>query len=430
MYKKIVLDNGLRIISNNLSRREAVSLGIWIGVGGRFEADSNKGISHYLEHILFKGSKKYSCTLIKESIEGRGGSLNGFTSEEYTCYLVKVLKNNLYPSLEILTDMVLNPLLDRDEINKERTVIMEEIKMYKDLPQYHVLEILDSLLFPGQPLGENLAGTFDTVGRIQASALSNFQKQFYTPANTVVCVCGTFKIDELIKKIEALFNTKTKSEQISPLAAEAKQESPQIKFTYKQTEQSHLAIGFRSYSRSHPDRFVLNLLHIIMGANMSSRLFQEVREKRGLAYSIGTAVKSFSDAGAFIVHAGVDNSRIEKALDIIVEELERIKKTLDGAELQRAKDFYLGQLTMALEDVADHMLFMGEATITLDKVYTLKEINDAVAAVSVSDIKRVAADIFVLDRIHLSLIGPLKKRLEANLTRFLSSILRRGGGKL
>ncbi|MBU2540960.1 MAG: insulinase family protein [Candidatus Omnitrophica bacterium] len=408
MYKKVRLPNGLRIIVKNLSDREAVSLGIWIGVGGRFEQDLNKGISHYLEHILFKGSKKYTCRSIKETIEGKGGSLNGFTSEEYTCYLVKVLKENLYQALEILSDMVLYPRLEDLEINKERTVIIEEIKMYKDLPQYHVLEILDSLIFPSHPLGQNLAGTLESVASIDRCALDDFQRKFYKPSNIVISVCGAFKIEELIKKIETIFIAKDKADHIKPLASGKQKTSPQVKFVSKQIEQSHLAIGFRSYSRSHPDRHAIDLLHVIMGANMSSRLFQEVREKRGLAYSIGTTAKRFSDSGAFIVHAGVDNSKVAEAVDVIIEELEKIKKSLNVAELKRAKDFLLGQLTIALEDVADHMLFMGEATISLNKVDTLDQIKDMVSKINTQDIKRVAGEIFNLEKINLSGIGPFK----------------------
>ncbi len=406
MHKKISLDNGLRIIAKVMPAREAVSLGIWIAVGGRFEEKSISGISHYLEHMLFKGSKKYSCREIKETIEGKGGSLNGFTAEEYTCYLVKVLEKNADESLQILSDMVLYPTLDAVEIDKERTVIMEEIKMYKDLPQYHVLEILDLLLWPNHPLGQNLAGSIESVSNIDRNKLSFFQGKFYQPANIVISICGAFNLDKLTKQIKKIFNAKDKPQSESALAVTDSLTKPQVNCFTKPTEQSHLAIGFRSYNRSHPERFCVDLLHVILGANMSSRLFQEVREKRGLAYSIGTNIKRFKDSGAFLIHAGVDNLKVEESVDVIVAELENIKDKVSDAELKRAKDFYLGQLIMALEDVSDNMLFMGESMITLDKVYTLAQIKEAVKKITGSDIKRVARDTLDIGKINLAIISP------------------------
>ncbi|MEW6009120.1 MAG: pitrilysin family protein [Candidatus Omnitrophota bacterium] len=406
MHKKITLDNGLRIIAKVMPSREAVSLGIWIAVGGRFEEKDVSGISHYLEHMLFKGSKKYSCREIKETIEGKGGSLNGFTAEEYTCYLVKVLEKNVYESLEILSDMVLNPTLDSIEIDKERTVIMEEIKMYKDLPQYHVLEILDLLLWPNHPLGQNLTGSIESVTNIDKNKLYSFQRKFYQPENIVISLCGAFNLKKITQQIKKTFNSKDRLKPESPLAVTDSLSRPQVNCLSKPTEQSHLAIGFRSYNRSHPERFCVDLLHVILGANMSSRLFQEVREKRGLAYSIGTNIKRFKDSGAFLIHAGVDNFKVESAVDVIVAELENIKQKMNDSELKRAKDFYLGQLIMALEDVSDNMLFMGESIISLDKVYTLAQIKNIVKKITCGDIKRVGRDILDIGKINLALISP------------------------
>ncbi|MDI6606695.1 MAG: pitrilysin family protein, partial [Candidatus Omnitrophota bacterium] len=285
-YQKSALDNGLKLVSYNMPQRQSLALGIWIKVGGRFEDAGNKGISHFLEHLLFKGTKKYSCRKIKESIEGVGGTLNAFTSEEVTCYLVKLPAAYQDLALDILSDMVLNPSLPAEEVEKERTVILEEIKMYKDLPQSYVHELLEGLLWPGQPLGMNIAGTFESVAGIKREEISLFRENHYTAPNIVISAAGLLEHEQLLEKIKGMFSSPAKKQLNQFLPAKDKQAKPQLKILHKETEQSHLALGFHSLRRDHPLRYALSLLHIILGANMSSRLFNEVREKRGLAYEI------------------------------------------------------------------------------------------------------------------------------------------------
>lgn len=411
MYKKTKLDNGLKIVTCSMPDMSSVAIGIWINVGGRYENAQNKGVAHYLEHLLFKGSKKYTLRQIKESIEGLGGSLNAFTSEEFTCYLVKAPSRHMGISLDILSDMVLNPLIPPQEVEKERTVIIEEIKMYKDLPQSHVYELLDELMWPKQPLGLSIAGSIETVSRMSRQDIYDFQKNHYTMPNMIVAASGNLKHQDLAKSVEKIFNDKLHRQKNAFLPVEEKQKKPQLKIFDKSTEQTHLALGFHGLRRDHPDRFALALLHIIMGANMSSRLFNEVREKKGLAYEIGTQAKFFHDTGAFLVHAGIDNKKVTLAIKLILKELAKVKKELVLAgELKRAKDFYLGQLMLALEDTMDHMLWIGESTASLDKVYTWQDIEKNIKKVSVADIKRVAADIFKENNLNLSLIGPLERQ--------------------
>jgi len=410
MYKKTVLNNGIKIVSYPMNSMESASLGLWINVGGRYETEEYKGIGHFLEHLLFKGSKKYSCRKIKESIEGVGGSLNGFTSEELTCYLVKIPALYLDLALNILSDMVINPLLPQEEIDKERTVIQEEIKMYKDLPQSYVHELLDELLWPGQPLGMSIIGSTESVGKINRKELYSYQQHYYTPLNIVLSVCGKIKYDKFINKVERIF-IGMKSKNISAFSkSKEEQARPQLKIFAKDTEQTHLALGFNSFRRGHPLRYALSLLHIILGANMSSRLFNELREKRGLAYEIGTQVKRFHDTGAFVVHAGIDNRKLNDAVSLILKELEKIKDRLVSSdEFRRAKDFYLGQLMLALEDTMDHMLWIGESTATLDETYSLEDIIKEVNKIKREDIRHVARDIFKEEKLNLALIGPLKE---------------------
>ncbi|MEI6831418.1 MAG: pitrilysin family protein [Candidatus Omnitrophota bacterium] len=410
MYKKSKLANGLRLITKRINGVASLSLGIWINIGGRFESFKQKGISHFLEHLLFKGSKKYSCRAIKESIEGVGGSLNGFTSEELTCFLVKIPSRYLQTALAILSDMVLNPLLKPADVQKEKTVILEELKMYRDLPQSYVYELLDELLWPQQPLGAPVIGTVESVRGMTVDTLRSFQRMHYTPANIVISAAGLVEHDLLAKKVSAIFSKSSPGESNIFTAIKESQSEKQLKIFHKDTEQIHMALGFHSLKRDHPLRHAQALLHIILGANMSSRLFNEVREKRGLAYEIGTGIKRYSDTGAFLVHAGIDNAKILPCLELIFQELGKTKKKLVNVdEFKRAKEFYLGQLMLALEDTMEYMLWIGESTACLDKVYTLQDVINEVGKVNIEDLRQVAQQVFKQERINLALIGPIGK---------------------
>jgi len=386
-----------------------VALGIWIKVGGRHETSEYKGIAHFLEHLAFKGSKKYSYRKIKESIEGVGGSLNGFTSEELTCYLVKLPNLHLGLALDVLSDMVINPLLQPEEIEKERTVIQEEIKMYKDLPQSYVYELLDELLWPEQPLGMPIIGTNESTNRIKREELSLFKKQYYVPSNIVVSAAGLLEHNKFTNRIRSIFSSLKSNDVSLFLKVREEQHRSQLKLLHKDTEQTHLVLGFHSFRRDHPLRYALGLLHIILGANMSSRLFNELREKRGLAYEIGTQVKYFQDTGAFIVHAGIDNRKVNESVELILKELEKAKdKLVSIDEFKRAKEFYSGQLALSLEETLDHMLWIGESTATLGEVYSLKDITKKINKIKREDIREVADYIFKEKSLNLALIGPLK----------------------
>jgi predicted Zn-dependent peptidase len=411
MYRRHKLKNGLRLVAHRMSQRESLALGIWIRAGGRYESFKEKGISHFLEHILFKGTRHYSCRKIKESIEGVGGSLNGFTSEELTCYLVKIPSRYLKLALDILSDMVLYPALPAAEITKEKQVILEEIKMYRDLPQSYVYELLDELLWPKQPLGSPIIGSVASVSSISRKEIVSFKNNFYTPSNIVVSAAGSLDYDKFLKATERIFSSQVKLQLNNFIPAQETQEVPQLKLFPKETEQTHLALGFHAFKRDHPLRHALGILHVIMGANMSSRLFNELREKRGLAYEIGTQVKRFHDTGAFMVHAGIDNKKVEESISLILKELNRAKLSLPSVEeFRRAKEFYIGQLILALEVTLDHMLWIGESVATLDKVFTQEEIIREVKRVEPEDIRRVARSIFREENLSLALIGPLKHK--------------------
>jgi predicted Zn-dependent peptidase len=409
MYKITVLHNGLRVISHRMPTMQSIALGIWVKVGGRYESERNKGISHFLEHLLFKGSRKFSYRKLKESIEGVGGSLNGFTSEESTCYLTKIPSRHLEISWDVLSDMVLNPLLPAQEVEKERAVILEEIKMYKDQPQVYVYDLLDALLWPGQPLGTPIIGTMDSIAKMKRKEILSFKERFYTPLNLVVSAAGQLKHDKLVRLAQKTF-VRAKEGPVSDFVkVKENQEAPSLKIFHKKTEQTHMALGFHSLKRDHSLRHALGILNVVLGANMSSRLFNEVREKRGLAYEIGTLVKRYLDTGVFLVHAGIDNAKIQEAVPLILGQLKVCKNELIGRdEFRRAKEFYLGQLILALEDTLDHMLWIGEYTTCLGRAYTLNEIIKEVGQVKREDVRMAARAVFQERKLNMALIGPLQ----------------------
>ncbi len=416
MRKVTTLDNKLRIVTQRLKDRDSVSVGVWFGVGGRYENPQNKGVAHFMEHMAFKGSRNYSCEAIKQLVEGVGGNLNAFTGEEETCYYAKVPRKHLSRTFDILADISFFPQIAKSDLEKERTVILEEIKMYYDLPQYYVMELLEELLWPNHSLGSSLAGTPQTVGSLSQSDLKGFQQRYYVPDNVVVSLCGDIKHEEIADMVAKKLGKLKGAKQDHYLSARREQKAASAKFFVKNTEQMHLALGFLAYETNHKDYYVLALLSIILGGNMSSRLFNEVREQRGLAYSIGSSLKSLDDTGVFMIRAGVDNHKIEDALDVILKVLRKV--TLKGVsqdELTRAKEYFCGQFLLGLEDTMDHMIWMGAGLISRDKTNTPETVVKKIKAVSLTDIQRVAKEILSPNRLNVSLIGPLDDKQQGRL---------------
>lgn len=422
MYPKTTLTNGLRIVTYSMQDRDSVSVGILIGVGGRYEVDRLKGAAHFLEHIVFKGSKKYSCEAIKENIEGIGGALNAFTSEEQTCYYAKIPSKHVAETFDVLADMVFAPQIGQKDVEKESGVIIEEIKMYHDLPQYMVMEILDTLMWPGHPLGKNLAGTPETIGAMTHADLRQFHQDYYSPSNVVVAAAGHLSHDAFVQMVEKRLTGISAKSVEGFVEADNSQSKPRTQFFKKDIEQMHLALGMLGLEEGHEDRYVLSVLNVILGGNMSSRLFNEIREKRGLAYSIGSGAKAFKDTGIFLVRAGVDNHKIVQATELILSELRKIKRTpVTPGELRRAKEYVLGQLLLSMEETMDHMLWIGEETLIFDKIRTLKDIVAQVNQVTASDIKRLAAEILDEKRFNLAIVGPITDEQQKGLQSLVNA---------
>ncbi len=412
-YQITTLENKLRVIAVPMKERNSVSTGIWVHVGARHEEPRLGGVSHFLEHIVFKGTHSRTANQIKESIEGVGGSMNAFTSEEYTCFLAKVGRKHFENVFDVLSDMVLHASLKDSDVEKERTVIMEEIKMTQDQPSQLADELLSEIVWEGHVLGRPIAGTLETVGAMSAKDIGGYRDIHYQPNSITIVAAGDINQDALLCSTQKNFSQKQKppANQEEPFAK--KQQKPKTKLFTKATEQTHLAMALHSPPRDHEDEYTLDILNVILGGNMSSRLFNEVREERGLAYDVGSGVRRYQETGAFVVSAGVDNKKVKEAIEVILKELEKIsKEPVSADELRRAKDFYLGQLELGLENSMNQMLWAGENVVTLGRIRTVEEVLKRVEAVNPDHIRRVAQNLFKTSSLNLAIVGPSKSEKE------------------
>ena len=419
-YKLTTLENGLRVLTVPMANRESAAVAIWVKAGGRYEPKKISGISHYLEHMMFKGTPTRNTRQIKEAIEGVGGVLNAFTGEEMTCYFSKLLKQYYPRALEVLSDMVLYSTLPAEELAKERTVILEEIKMYRDVPSHHVHDLMGELLWPDQPLGRTLAGSPETVSKMTRTDLRTYMKSYYHNSNILISVSGDVDHDEVLARVADIYKTRQSMKPSVFVPAKNAQARPRTHYYEKATEQTHLVIGLHALPRMHPDRYKLALLHVMLGANMSSRLFEEVREKRGLAYEIKSGIAGYQDAGAFTVSAGVETKKTVRAVAVIMKELAKVRKSfVRPDELRRAKDYFMSQVSMGVEDTLDHLLWMGEKALCAGELPDKVEIRREIETTTLEDIQRVAQGIFKTGNLNLSLIGPVPEKMQREITKNL-----------
>jgi len=409
VYSETTLNNGLAIVTHRMPQSASASIGFWIRAGGRFETRENNGISHFLEHLLFKGTQKRTYYQIKEEIEGRGGSLNGFTAEEATCYLARVMSRHLPTAIDVLSDMILNPLLEDEHIERERMVVLEEIKMYRDLPSTYVHALFDELLWPEQPLGFMIAGREEVITSLKRDEMLDYKNKLYNSANIVVAVSGNINHEEVVSEVERVFLSLPDGQRNHFSGVVEKQSEPEVKVKTKDTEQTHLCLGGRALHRDHPDKYAAIVLNTILGGNMSSRLFNEVREKRGLAYEIHSSISGFYDTGMLVISAGVDNRKVSESVSIILKEMRRFKEEMvSHEELERAKEFIIGQIVLALESTSAHMHWLGENKLLLERTLTPLEVMREVKKIKAEDVQRVANKVFVDENLNLALIGPLE----------------------
>lgn len=413
MFRKITLENGLRIITVPMENTQAVTVLVLVGTGSKYEDKKNNGISHFLEHMYFKGTKnRPTNTAVAEVLDKVGGIFNAFTGEELTGYFAKVAAEQFETALDWVSDIYLNSLFPPKEIEKERKVLIEEINMYYDTPMMYISELWKKLLYGDQPAGWDVAGTKESVGKITRKQILEYMHSQYAASNTLVCVAGKFSSVNIVEKIKNYFS-KIKVAEVKPkLPVIEKQKKPEVLVQPKKTDQTHLALGVRTYyNLFHPQKYVAELLGVILGGMMSSRLFNEVRNKLGLAYYVRTDVEADTDTGYLATFAGVDNLRVEKAVSTILKEYQKIsQKKVPEEELKKAKDNLKGKLVLMLESSDAQASFYSIQELLEKKILAPQEVLAKIDKITTNDILTVAKDIFRPEKLNLTLIGPFKEK--------------------
>jgi predicted Zn-dependent peptidase len=408
LYQKTTLDNGLRILTEAMPHTRSVSISMFIGVGSRYETDKQAGISHFIEHLLFKGTaKRPTSREISEAIEGTGGILNGGTDKEITIFWCKVAQHHFSTALDVLVDMLLNSKFDPHEIERERQVVIEEINMCRDMPSQWVDMLIDELLWYNHPLGRDVAGTRESVTTITRAMMLDYLNRRYLPDSTVVAVAGGIQHEEAVAAISQTVGNWANSKARNRFLAYKERAAPQVRIENRDTEQTQLCLGLPGLSISHPKRFILDLLNVILGEGMSSRLFAEVRDKLGLAYSISSFVDHFQDSGALTVSAGVDVKNLRPAIKAILEQLALLKETVPEPELVKAKELSKGRLLLRMEDSRSVAGWLGGQEILTGKIMSVDEVLSIIDAITAEELKQVAEELIVDDRLRLAIVGPI-----------------------
>ncbi|MDD2481857.1 MAG: pitrilysin family protein [Lutispora sp.] len=408
MYIERKLNNGIRIVAEEIKYVNSVSLGIWVKVGSRYEDVNNNGVSHFIEHMLFKGTKKRTSKEIANSIDKIGGQLNAFTAKECTCFYAKVLDTHFDIALDILADMFFNSAFSETEIEKEKGVVLEEISMYEDSPEDLVHDIFTQSVWAENPLGMPILGTEDTLKELKRKDIIDYFDINYTPENIVVSVVGNFKEKYILDEIEKFFSD-YKPAKIDRKIIDKPAFVPNHKHKKKDTEQAHLCMGFNGIELGNKYTYPLLVMNNIFGGAMSSRLFQKIREEKGLAYSVFSYPSSYTDCGILSIYAGMKPNQLDFVIDLINEEIREIKeKGITENELYDSKEQIKGSYILGLESTSGRMISIGKSELLLDRIYSPKEITEFIDAVTMNDINHVIDVIFNTKKMGTAIIGPNK----------------------
>lgn len=407
MFEKTILDNGLRLITEKLEGTKAVTVLVLAGAGSRYEHQEIRGISHFLEHMFFKGADRYKNTKeVSEAIDSVGGEFNAFTGKEYAGYYVKVAGDFIETACDVLSDMLVNAKFDQAEIEKERGVILEEYNMYQDTPMYQIGWNFERLVFGDQPLGWDQIGTKELIKSVMHEDFVDYNAKLYTPDNTVIAIVGNIENDKAKELVEKYFLMADRKKSHEFKALEAK-DGGNVYLKNKKTEQAHVAVGFPGLSEPHPDHWVKKLISVILGGNMSSRMFLGVREAKGLSYYIHTSTDNYRDGGTIVTNAGVDLNRVEEAIEGIINEYRLLRdEGLPEAELTKAKAYLKGKMVLSLEDSEEYAHLLAKYELLKGGSMEPDEIMAIIDKVTVDDIVRVAKDLFVEEKMKVAVIGP------------------------
>jgi predicted Zn-dependent peptidase len=411
-YKKVILDNGLKLITCPMPHTRSVSVLFFVTVGSCYEGAEVAGISHFIEHMCFKGTEKRpSSRAISEAIEGVGGIMNGGTDREMTSYWCKLASQHFGLAVDVIIDLLRNPLFRPGDVDKERQVIIEEINMSLDSPQQRVGMIFDELMWPGSPMGRDVAGTRETVTGITGEQLRYYLSGYYAPENILVSIAGDFDEDAAAAAILKATRGWDKGTVPQYLVSRTGQEHARLQVEHRDTEQVNLLLGVEAPSIFDPDRFAVDLLSMMLGEGMSSRLFTEIREKLGLAYDIHSYVEHFRESGAFVVQAGIEPDQTSRAVCAIVEQLALTRDGISDAELTKSKEMAKGRLLLSMENSRNVAGWFGAQEILTGRIMTLDEVTQEIEAVTGDDIKRVARSLFTTSKLNLAIVGPVDEQV-------------------
>ena len=411
-YHTVTLPNGLRVLTAPMPHTRSVAVSVYVGAGSRYETDAEAGVAHYIEHLCFKGTERRPTALeISQVVDSVGGHMNAATDRELTVFYCKVAQPYFELALDLLGDLVRRPLFAPEEMEKERGVIIEELASIADSPAQLADLLLDETLWPGQPLGRDVAGSEETVRGITRDVALSYLHDQYVPNNTVVSIAGAVTPEQVAAQIESTFGDWPRGVPRGWFPAVNGQQAPRAAVKYKASEQAHLSLAVRGLPMHHPDRYALSLLSVIFGEGMSSRLSLELRERRGLCYDVHSYCSFFLDAGAFTLYAGVDPSKTEEALQALIAELVKLRDSgVAEDELQRAQGLAKGRILLRMEDTRAVSDWLGTQELLSGRVRTVDDVTARIDAVTSADIQRVARDLIVERQLSLAVVGPYRSQ--------------------
>lgn len=413
-YKLHKLSNGLRVLISPLSGLESATVTVWVKTGSRFEEKRVNGISHFLEHMVFKGSiKRPTARAISTAVDSIGGEFNAATSKDWTNFYIKSSASNIETAMDVLSDMVFNPLLEPEEIEREKGTIIQELAMYEDTPTIKIHDVFEELVFSGNSLSWDIGGSAESVKRITKEDFEEYRNKHYLSENILISVSGGISEEKALKLVEKYFglNLPQSGEIVEADKFEANQKEPRIKIKNKKVEQSHFVLGFLSDGRGYPGRFAQSVLSTLLVGPMSSRIFIEVRERRGLAYAVKPAGSRFDEVGYFGVYAGVNLEKCEEAIKVILDQLYGLssgKYPITPDELKKTKEYIKGHIALSLEDTQAVGDFFAEQALFLDEILTPNDVYNRIDMVTAYDVVKEAERIFLKNNLNLAIIGPYK----------------------